>query len=122
MIVIIATTKVKDIADRDRMLAVMAPCSEQTRKEPGVIEYWSSIDTSDPLLFRMVEMYPNEAAMISHLTSEHFLSMLSAVSDIESTVTVKAYKGGLEPFDVMQAVAQGTFSDSPGEGMSFSVQ
>jgi quinol monooxygenase YgiN len=42
-------------------------------KEPGVLSYYAVADKKDPASITIFEIYANEAAYKSHITSPHFL-------------------------------------------------
>jgi quinol monooxygenase YgiN len=43
-----------------------------SRDEPGVVAYSFAVDVIDPELLRVFEVYRDQAALESHLASEHF--------------------------------------------------
>jgi len=63
---------------------------EETRKEPGCLQYVANQSTENPLKFSFYEQYEDEAALQAHLNSPHFaryikggVDALSVSRDIE---------------------------------------
>jgi quinol monooxygenase YgiN len=100
MLTIIARTTFKSIADRDVMANALAISALKTVKEPGVLCYQFSIDRTDPLVINAVEIYRSMEAMEAHAASDHMAAVLEAIADIEADITLKGFKGEMEPFDL----------------------
>lgn len=63
----------------------LAPAS---RSEPGNLTYQPFTDPDSPSVFRIFEVYRDEAAVTAHTESEHFqrLALGTAVPELESRV------------------------------------
>jgi quinol monooxygenase YgiN len=123
MITIIVKTKFETLADRDRMLAAIKTVAPFTRGEPGVVVYQSGIDFEDPLVTNSIEIYADEEALISHNRSAHFAKLIGEVSGLKSEVTLKAFHGAQEPYDLGPAIAAGPMHNPSGEGaFSYNLQ
>jgi len=121
MIVIITTTTVEVPEERDRLLSALAKATPPTLREPGVLEYRSSMAPNDPSVVHAVEIYASEDAVFAHLRSDHMAVLVTEISDIRSEISVKGYRGELEPFDVSALLNQSTLGGNPdGSGVSLS--
>ncbi|MCG5061311.1 MAG: antibiotic biosynthesis monooxygenase [Limnoraphis sp. WC205] len=64
----------KIIANRDQvepLKAVLSQLVEPTRQEPGCIQYELLQNRADPTDFTFVEIWETEAALETHLASDH---------------------------------------------------
>jgi quinol monooxygenase YgiN len=123
MIIILVKTKFQTLVERDRMVAALMKVAEPTRAEPGVVEYRCAVDPQDPLLLHGYEIYASEEAILSHNSSDHMTALIAEVSDVNAQISLKAYRGDLEPYDLNQLVDHdATFAGEPGGGgMVFSL-
>ncbi|HYE24906.1 MAG TPA: putative quinol monooxygenase [Clostridia bacterium] len=71
MVALIVHMKVKTGSEEEvkRLIRAM---EENTRKEPGCIQYVGHQSTEDPSSFAFYEEYADEAALHLHWNSEHF--------------------------------------------------
>jgi quinol monooxygenase YgiN len=113
MIVIITTTTVEVPEERDRLLSGLARATPPTLRESGVLEYRSSMAPNDPSVVHAVEIYASEDAILAHLRSDHMAVLLDETSDIRSEISVKGYRGELEPFDISALLNQATLGGNP---------
>jgi quinol monooxygenase YgiN len=101
MIVITVTATLKTSDDRDQLLAALGRATPPTLKEKGVIAYQASIDPEDPLTVRAVEIFASPEALAEHSASEHATRLIKTASAIPADVSIKAYRGDMQPFDLM---------------------
>jgi quinol monooxygenase YgiN len=66
MIVIITTTTVEVPEERDRLLSALAKATPPTLREPGVLEYRSSMAANDPSVVHAVEIYASVAGIVGY--------------------------------------------------------
>jgi (4S)-4-hydroxy-5-phosphonooxypentane-2,3-dione isomerase len=71
MIVLIVHMKIKPGTEQEckRLIALL---EQNTRQEPGCIQYKGLQSTVDSTSFAMYEEYKDEAALQSHSSSDHF--------------------------------------------------
>jgi quinol monooxygenase YgiN len=71
MVVLIVHMRLKPGTEEDckRLCREMV---EESRKEPGCLQYVAHQSTENPLNFSFYEQYQDEAALQSHRTSSHF--------------------------------------------------
>lgn len=89
MIVIQATFPIAP-ERHDEATALLQELAEQSRTEPGVIQYRVAADIEDSNTFRFFERYEDEAAFGKHAETDHFERFESALPDLlagEPTVT-----------------------------------
>ena len=121
MIVIITTTTVKVPEERDRLLSALAKATPPTLREPGVLEYRSSMAPNDPSVVHAVEIYASEDAVLAHLRSDHMAVLVDEISDIRSEISGKGYRGDWSPSTGVPCSTQATLGGNPnGSGMSHS--
>jgi quinol monooxygenase YgiN len=113
MIVIITKTTVEVPEERDRLLSALAKATPPTLREPGVLEYHSSMAPNDPSVVHAAEIYASKDALLAHLRSDHMAVLLDEISDIRSEVLAKGYRGELEPFDLSALLKQATIGGNP---------
>jgi quinol monooxygenase YgiN len=70
MIIVIAPFKSKS-GMRNKILSLVEPCIEATRKEPGCYMYELMISTEDENVFSFVEKWKDKESLRQHLASYH---------------------------------------------------
>lgn len=123
MIVIVGTIRIFSHEDKERMLVQMREMGDATRAEPGAVEYRSSLDLFDPLLFHILEVWKTEDDVKAHNTSAHMKKLIENTSDIKTEISLRAYEGGLVSYDLGRLVHADTYADESGKtGMSISME
>lgn len=67
---------------RDEAIDRVEELVEQTRQEPGAIEYRAMVDLEDENVIRFFEQYEDEAALEAHLESDHYLAFAEALPEL----------------------------------------
>ena len=80
MIVLQATIPVA-MDHREEMIEAAIELAEQSRAEAGTIDYRVTTDIEEPSVFRVFEQYEDEAAMETHLESEHYQQFQEEVGE-----------------------------------------
>jgi quinol monooxygenase YgiN len=71
-----------DPEKRDEALDLIADLAEESRAEPGMIDYRPTTDVGDPNLIRFFERYEDEAAFEAHSQTDHFREFAAALPDL----------------------------------------
>lgn len=58
-------------------------------KEPGVLSYYAVADKKDPSSITIFEIYANEAAYKTHITTPHFLAYKEAVKNMVQSLELQ---------------------------------
>ncbi len=66
---------------REDALETIEDLVEDSRAEEGMIDYRATTDVEDPNTVRFFEQYEDEAAMQSHLETDHYLEFARALPD-----------------------------------------
>ena len=70
-----------DPEKRDEALGLIADLAENSRAEPGMIDYRPATDVDDPNVIRFFEQYEDEAAFEAHSQTDHFQEFEAALLD-----------------------------------------
>lgn len=92
--------KAKTSEGRDAILGALQAATAPTMREEGALAYQSSIDSEDPFVVNAVEIFASEEALAVHSATEHAQALFAAVADIPAEVTINAFRGDMEPFDI----------------------
>lgn len=65
-------------------LRVIEPVIEQTRKEPGNLQYELSVDEANPQRYFLIEKYQDRAAYEFHTQQPYLLNMRTALAEVLS--------------------------------------
>jgi len=71
-----------DPEKRDEALDLISELAEQSRAEPGMIDYRPAADVEDPNTIRFFERYEDEAAFEAHSRTDHFREFEAALPDL----------------------------------------
>ncbi len=80
MVVLIVHMTVKP-GTEEECIRLCRAMVEETRKEPGCVQYIAHQSTENPLSFCFYEQYVDEAALRSHSGSEHFAKYIKGGVD-----------------------------------------
>ena len=80
MIVLIVHMKVKPGTER-QCQDILRALTEDTRKEPGCVQYVAHHSTENPLNFAFYEQYRDQAALDAHRVSPHYLRYIKGEID-----------------------------------------
>lgn len=95
MIIIHAIFQV-DPAKQQSFLEEIQPLIHGSREESGNVSYDLYKDIEKESMYKMVEVWKDEAAVASHNTSEHFTSFVSkAAQFLTAPLDIKVYNGEL---------------------------
>ena len=72
-----------DPTTTDEAWAVIAPCVEATRAEPGNISYGFYSDPSRPGHYRIAEEWNDQAAIDAHNASPHLAALMAAMGGLK---------------------------------------
>jgi quinol monooxygenase YgiN len=67
---------------RDEALEHVETLVEQSRAEPGVLDYRAAVDVTDPNVVRITERYEDAGAFEAHSETEHFGAFEAALPDL----------------------------------------
>lgn len=82
-----------DPAQRDAAVAAIADAVAATRAEPGNIDYRFSADLADPNRINMVEIWQDQAAVDSHMGTEHLAAFMAAIGPcVAGSVSITSYE------------------------------
>ena len=81
MILVHATFPI-DPAEREAALELIEDLVEQSRAEPGTIDYRAATDVSEPNVVRFIERYEDADAFEAHTETEHFRAFEAALPDL----------------------------------------
>lgn len=79
MIAMYATLPI-DADSRDEALDLVRELAEESREEPGVIDYRPATDVDDPDTIRIFEQYEDASAVDDHMSSDHFESFQAEIA------------------------------------------
>ncbi len=81
MIVIHATIPLAP-DQRERGIEIATDLADDSRAEPGTIDYQVATDLEDPNLLRFFEHYEDAAAFEAHVESDHFQAFENELPDL----------------------------------------
>jgi len=87
MIVIAVSYKAKP-GKRDEALKAARTCAATTRREAGNIDYSFYAGIDDPDSFFLFEQWDNQAALDTHLKSQHLAAFRAALADLTARPSV----------------------------------
>lgn len=84
---------------RDEALAATREIAEQSRQEPGVIDYRATTDVEQPNVLRFVEQYEDADALQAHLETDHYAEYEETVIEGMLAGEPELHRFEAEPLD-----------------------
>lgn len=85
---------------RDRCAAALTKQMQVSRVEPGCLVYRFTADLEDPLVFRLFELWEDEAALGQHMKTPDFAAFVAGMPEYGRVLSSTARSGPLEPYTI----------------------
>jgi quinol monooxygenase YgiN len=100
MIIIRAISTYADREERDRVAALIHEALPAINAEPGVVEYWMTLDYSDQRKLMTTELYYSEQGLIDRCRQPHTQALFAALFPLQPQVDWAAWTGEVEDYDI----------------------
>ena len=66
--------------EAEKFVAAALRMAEQTRREPGCLEYAFALDLADPNVMRVIERWQDDGALSAHFATPHMAAFNAALA------------------------------------------